>query len=301
MLLVLGKTIWITIKIIFLILYFGIKILSKIFYFILKKPYLRFPFLLSSLGYLFSVNFNTLATIYFIYLMHLSALKLNIYNKIYIDLKYLCDKLYNSYKVSHSLRSLKNDTIILNNIHLENNDDENCAIDELVITNSEIFAIKTLNLPYDNYINNISNKYNSDLIIDLSLLDTIFEECSNSYNILQEILSYDIPITNIIALPQENCVIKDNIDFDTPIITTKDLSYYIKSKINKNAKYSPLNIKENLLENKTWIFDTLISNLQAFYSHTKLLIAFLFIFLLSYYIYITFVSYVFFKFILANN
>ena len=156
---------------------------------------------------------------------------------------------------------------------------------------AEIFAIKTLNLPYDNYINNISNKYNSDLIIDLSLLDTIFEECSNSYNILQEILSYDIPITNIIALPQENCVIKDNIDFDTPIITTKDLSYYIKSKINKNAKYSPLNIKENLLENKTWIFDTLISNLQSFYSHTKLLIAFLFIFLLSYYIYITFVSY----------
>ena len=51
------------------------------------------------------------------------------------------------------------------------------------------------------------------------------------YNILQDILSCDIPITNIIAVPQENCVVKEDYSLGTPIVTAKDLPYYIKNKM----------------------------------------------------------------------
>ena len=120
MLLVLVNIIWILIKLIFYTLFSLIKAIFKIFVFIFKKPLLRFPFLLINIGYLLKINFNILATIYFIYLMHLSAIKFNIYNKIYADLNYIYNKIRNSYKVSNCLKSLKNDGIILNNIYLEN-------------------------------------------------------------------------------------------------------------------------------------------------------------------------------------
>ena len=305
MLLVLVNIIWILIKLIFYTLFSLIKAIFKIFVFIFKKPLLRFPFLLINIGYLLKINFNILATIYFIYLMHLSAIKFNIYNKIYADLNYIYNKIRNSYKVSNCLKSLKNDGIILNNIYLENNDDNSCSIDELVITNGGIFAIKTLNYPYNNYtefdnlvylsLNGV--KYKNDTIIDFSLINSISEECLKCYNILQDILSCDIPITNIIAIPQENCVVEENSSLETPIVTAKDLPYYIKNKINKTVNYSPLLIKESLLENKIWTFDIFISRLQSFLNHSKTTILFFIIFLGIYYIYITFISYIFFKLI----
>ena len=151
--------------------------------------------------------------------MHLSAIRFNIYNKVYADLNYLYNKMHNSYRVSSCLKSLKNDSIILNNIYLENTYDDSCSIDELVITNGGIFAIKTLNYPYDDYtefnipkvlsLNN--SKYKDDTIVDFSLINSISEECLKCYNILQDILSCDILITNIIAVPQENCVVKKTI------------------------------------------------------------------------------------------
>ena len=70
MLLVLVNIIWILIKLIFYTLFSLIKAIFKIFVFIFKKPLLRFPFLLINIGYLLKINFNILATIYFIYLMH---------------------------------------------------------------------------------------------------------------------------------------------------------------------------------------------------------------------------------------
>ena len=305
MLLVLVNIIWILIKLIFYTLFSLIKAIFKIFVFIFKKPLLRFPFLLINIGYLIKINFNILATIYFIYLMHLSAIKFNIYNKIYADLNYIYNKIRNSYKVSNCLKSLKNDGIILNNIYLENNDDDSCSIDELVITNGGVFAIKTLNYPYNNYtefdkpsilsLNGV--KYKNDTIIDFNLINSISEECLKCYNILQDILSYDIPITNIIAIPQENCVVEENSSLETPIVTAKDLPYYIKNKINKTVNYSPLLIKESLLENKIWTFDIVISRLQSFLNHSKTTILFFIIFLGIYYIYITFISYIFFKLI----
>ncbi len=305
MLLVLVNIIWILIKLIFYMLYFLIKATLKTFVFIFKKSFLRFTFLIISIGCLLHIKFNILATIYFIYLMHLFAIRFNIYNKIYTDLNYIYNKIRNSYKVSSCLKSLKNDGIILNNIYLESNNDDCCSIDELVITNGGIFSIKTLNYPYNDYnefnvtkilsLNNIKSK--DDKIIDISLINSISEECLKCYNILQDILSCEIPITNIIAIPQENCVVKEDYSLDTPIVTAKDLPYYIKNKINKDVNYSPLLIKENLLENKLWTFDIVISRLQSFLNHSKITILFFNIFLAIYYIYITFISYIFFKII----
>lgn len=303
MLLILVNIFWIIIKLIGYAIFFLIKAIFEVFVFIFKTPSLRFPFLLISIGYILKINFNILATIYFIYLMNACATKFNIYNKIYSDLNYLYNKIRNSYKVSKYLKCLKNDSIILNNIYLENNDEEFCSIDELVITNGGIFAIKTLNYPYNNYnelntsiteyLNNIKSK--KDIIVDFKFINSISEECLKCYNILQDILSCDIPITNIIAIPQENCVVEENASLKTPIITAEDLPYYIKNKINRNADYSPLVIKENLLENKPWIFDILASWLYSFLNHTKTTILFFIIFLMIYYIYITFITYIFFK------
>mgnify|MGYP001244355603 FL=1 len=237
--------------------------------------------------------------------MHLCAIKFNIYNKIYTDLNYIYNKMRNSYKVSSYLKCLKYDGIILNNIYLESNNDDSCSIDELVITNGGIFAIKTLNYAYDDYtefnipkvlsLNN--SKYKDDTVVDLSSINSISEECLKCYTILQDILSCDIPITNIIAIPQENCVVKEDYSLETPIVTAKDLPYYIKNKINKNVNYSPLLIKESLLENKLWTFDIVISRLQNFLNHSKIIILFFTIFLGIYYVYITFISYIFFKLI----
>ena len=159
-------------------LYFLIKAILKTFVFILKKPFLRFTFLIISIGCLLHINFNILATIYFIYLMHLFAIRFNIYNKIYTDLNYIYNKIRNFYKVSRCLKSLKNDGIILNNIYLESNNDDCCSIDELVITNGGVFAIKTLNYPYDDFLKTkYFNKYklnnesfNNDYVLDNNIL-----------------------------------------------------------------------------------------------------------------------------------
>lgn len=303
MLLVLVNLIWIIIKTLFYTLLFLIKALFKAFTFILKTPFLRFPFLLFTLGYLLHINFNILATIYFIYLTHLCALKFNIYKILYINLKYLSNRLLNNYKISHYLKSLKNDGIILSNIYLENGNDDSCLIDDLVITNGGIFSIKTLNYSYDEYANDdvyksnfISDSHlNNDNIIDSNLINKIANECYKCHNILCDILSSDIPITNIIALPEENSVIKEDSCITTPIIVAKDLPYYIRNKVNKNVNYSPSLITESLLSNKMWIFDIFISKFHKFLHHSKVIILFFSVFLIIYYFYITFVSYIFFK------
>ena len=89
MLLVLVKLIWIIIKTLFYTLLFAIKAFFKAFIFILKTPFLRFPFLLFTIGFFLHIKFNTLATIYFLYLVNICAIKFKIYEKIYIDLSYL--------------------------------------------------------------------------------------------------------------------------------------------------------------------------------------------------------------------
>lgn len=309
MLLVLVNIIWIIIKIAFYILFLGIRILLKTFIFILKTPFLRFLFLLFTLGYLFKINFNILSTIYFTYLTHLCALKFDIYKILYINLKYIYNKLRNNYKISHYLKVLKNDGIVLSNIYLENNNDDSCLIDDLVITNGGIFSIKTLNYSCDKYTNentytndfinnpNLNTDTITDTIIDSNLISKISQECYKCHSILCDILSSDIPITNIIALTEEDCVIREDNNITTPIILAKDLPYYIRNKINKNINYSPSLITESLLSNKVWIFDIFILKLYKFLNHSKIIILFLTTFLIIYYFYITFVSYIFFKLI----
>lgn len=305
MLLVLVNIIWIVIKTIFFIILHLIKAILKTFIFILKTPFLRFSFLIFILGYLFKINFSILSTIYFIYLTHLCALKLAIYKMLYINLKVLYTKLKNNYKISHYLKSLKNEGIVLSNIYLENNNDDSCLIDDLVITNGGIFFIKALNCSYDKYIpeNTSTNDFiknsnlNNDNIIDSSLIHKLSQECHKCHNILCDILSSDIPITNIIVLTEEDCVIREDNYVSTPVILAKDLPYYIRNKTNKNINYSPSLITENLLSNKVWIFDIFILKLYNFLNHSKLIILFFSTFLIIYYLYITFVSYIFFKLI----
>ncbi len=98
----LGDIILFTFRIIFTLLKFIIKAIVKTLTFILTKPFLRFPFLLFTIGFFLHIKFNTLATIYFLYLVNICAIKFKIYEKIYIDLSYLFDTIFNSYKVSHN-------------------------------------------------------------------------------------------------------------------------------------------------------------------------------------------------------
>lgn len=303
MLLILFDIILFIFRIIFNLLKFIIKITIGILAFILTKSFLRFPFLLFTIGFLLHINFNTLATIYFLYLAHLCALKFNIYNKIYIDLSYCFNKLHNCHKVYHCLKSLKNESIVLNNLHLEDNDEESCYIDDLVITNSCVFIIKTLNYPYDDFLktkyfnkDKLNNEsLNNDYVLDNNILNKLSNECIKCYNILSAILSFDIPITNVIALPQDKFVVAQTKDINTSIVNAKDLPYFIKNNISKNNKYSPLEIKELLLQNKSWSFDIVFNKLFNFINHSKLIILFTLTFIIFYYIYITFVTYIFFK------
>ena len=150
---------------------------------------------------------------------------------------------------------------------------------------------------YSNEIAFDNEDLNDDTILDNNVLNKIYDECTNCYNILQDILSSDIPITNIIALPQKSLVIKQNEVLDTPIVTAEDLPYFIKNKINKDSTYSPLKIKETVLQNKSWSFDILLDKLLSFLNHSKFIILFISLFIITYYIYITFVTYIFFKFV----
>lgn len=303
MLLVLGDIILFTFRIIFTLLKFIIKATVKILTFILTKPFLRFSFLLFTIGSFLHINFNALSTIYFLYLVHICAIKFKIYEKIYIDLSYLFGNIFNLYKVSHNLKSLKTDSIILNNIYLENIDEDSCSIDDLVITSGGVFAIKTLNYSYTDffkkkYSNEVifdNKNLNDDTILDNSVLNKIYDECTNCYNILQDILSSDIPITNIIALPQKSLVIKQGEVLNTPIVIAEDLPYFIKNKINKDSAYSPLKIKETVLQNKSWSFDIFCDKLLKLFNHSKFVALFISLFIITYYIYITLVTYIFFK------
>ena len=56
-----------------------------------------------------------------------------------------------------------------------------------------------------------------------------------------------------------------------------------------------LEIKELLLQNKSWSFDIVFNKLFNFINHSKLIILFTLTFIIFYYIYITFVTYIFFK------
>lgn len=298
MIIILFDIILFILKITFNTLKFIVKSTINIFHFILIKPFLRIPLLIFIIGFLLHINFITLATIYFLYLVHLCAIKLNIYTKSYLDLIYYFNKINNNFKVYHYLKNLKNENIVLNNVHLEDNNEESCLIDNLVITNSCIFIIKILNCPYSNsldtkYFN--KNKLNNDYVLDNTILKKLSNECIKCYNILSEILPFDIPIIDIIALPQDKFVVLQTKELHTPIINVKDLSYFIKNNANKNNKYSSLEIKELLLQNKSWSFDIIFNNIFNFINHNKLIILFTLTFVIFYYIYITLVTYVFFK------
>ncbi len=71
MLIILFDIILFIFRIIFNLLKFIIKITIGILAFILTKSFLRFPFLLFTIGFLLHINFNTLATIYFLYLVQI--------------------------------------------------------------------------------------------------------------------------------------------------------------------------------------------------------------------------------------
>ena len=164
------------------------------------------------------------------------------------------------------------------------------------------FIIKTLNYPYDDFLktkyfnkDKLNNEsFNNDYVLDNNILNKLSNECIKCYNILSEILSFDIPITNVIALPQDKFVVAQTKDINTSIVNAKIYLIFIKNNISKNNKYSPLEIKELLLQNKSWSFDIVFNKLFNFINHSKLIILFTLTFIIFYYIYITFVTYIFF-------
>ena len=86
-----------------------------------------------------------------------------------------------------------------------------------------------------------------------------------------------------------------NLTTNGTLFTPEIVQYFIKNNISKNNKYSPLEIKELLLQNKSWSFDIVFNKLFNFINHSKLIILFTLTFIIFYYIYITFVTYIFFK------
>ena len=67
---------------------------------------------------------------------------------------------------------------------------------------------------------------NNDYVLDNNILNKLSNECIKCYNILSEILSFDIPITNVIALPQDKFVVAQTKDINTSIVNAKDLPYF---------------------------------------------------------------------------
>lgn len=309
MMLVLVSLIFIIIKIILQIIYYTIKAIVKICYYLFKFIYaifnvkfLRIPLLILTIGYFLRLKFIFLSTIYFLYLMHLCAIKFNIYKEFYIDLKYIYNKFISYYKISNSLKVLKKDNIVLTNLFLESNKENSCLIDNLVITNDGLFLIKSPVLSYNDYLNNSLsfekvniNNYNEDKIIDNNLLVEAYKDCLKCYSVLREIFSEDISITNIIALPQNNLVVMNSCGINIPIVTLNELCYFIQKNLSTKPKYSPLILKETLLQNKMWYFDIFFSKLKSFFIHSKFIILFFLTFFIIYEFYITILKYFFFK------
>jgi hypothetical protein len=276
----------------FKIIFFILNTLRKFFIFILTNSLLRFLFILFTTGYFFHISFKILATYYFIYLTHKSALKFNIYQNISLNLKETFQHLLNKHKVSKALKALTNDYIILNNITVENFIDECCTIDHLVINTDKIFIIKTLT-HFNNCSLNFKNQWfkkTKDDIIDKQIIYSIIKEIDNCSNILRDILPYDITITKVITLTKDNTVIKYDEYLTTPIVTVKSLTKFIQNNINNKTNYTTASIKNLIIENKVWIIDKAFFKTINFLSTNKSVIGFFLIFLLLYYLYINLIS-----------
>ncbi|EKY25820.1 hypothetical protein HMPREF0216_02402 [Clostridium celatum DSM 1785] len=303
MVLVLVNSMFFIFRFIFNIIKFLIYICVKVLSLVLKVPLLRFALLLFVLGHFLDLKFEFLSKIYIIYIIHLGALYFNIYKRLFIYLNYTYNKLYNFFKVSFSLRPLKNESIILNNLCIENDDSNNCTIDDLVITDGGIFIIKTLNYSYNEFLlksttnNKSKSKLNNDSLIDLEIIYKICDECNNCYTLLKEIISSEIPITQVIVLPNEDSVVPLDDNIKIPIILAKDLPFFIKKNLDTSKNCSPLSLKNTLLDNKVWFFDILLLKLKYFISNNKGLLLFFLISLIFYSVSTTSVSYISFRFL----
>lgn len=288
MLLVLLEALFFLITFAVKVVFFILNIIRKLFVFILTNSILRFPFILFTLGYFIHINFKILATLYFIYLTHKSALKFNIYKKLSFNLKLAFQDFLVSHKVSKTLKKLTSDHIILNNITVENSNDTYCTIDHLVISKNGVFIIKPLN-----YFNNISlnfkNLYfknNKDYVVDCETTYSIINQINNCSSILRDILPYDIPIINVITLPKDNAVVKYDKNYTTPIVTINNLTKFIQNNTNTKNIYTTDSIKNFITENKTWLIDKALFKASYFISNNKWVLGFFLIYFLLFYLYI---------------
>lgn len=273
-------------------IFFILNIIRKVFIFILTNSLLRFLFILLIIGYFFNINFKFLATYFFIYLTHKSALKFNIYQRIYFNLKAFFQHLSSKHIVSKALKTLTTDHIILNNITVENYIDEHFTIDHLVICKGKIFIIKTFTYCDNNPLNlkNLLFNKTKDFVVDAKIIYSIINEINNCNNILRDILPFDIPITNVITLAKNNIVIKYDKNLNTPIVTIKSLVKFIQNNTNINNNYTSTSIKNFITENKTWVIDKVLFKTLYFLSNNKGVIVFFIIYGLLYYLYINLIS-----------
>lgn len=292
MILTLLNTLFFLTTLAFKIIFFVLNILKKFFIFILSNSLLRFLFILFTTGYFFHISFKILATYYFIYLTHKSALKFNIYQSISLNLKETFYHLLSKYKVSKTLKALTTEYTVLNNITVENFIDECCTIDHLVIYKGKIFIIKTLT-HFDNWFLNFKNlwlKTTRDDVADKEYIYSIIKEIDNCSTILKNILPYDITVTNVITLTNDNTVIKYDENLTTPIVTVKSLTKFIQNNTNNKTNYTTASIKNLIVENKIWIIDKALIKTSYFVFNNKKVIEFFIIYLLLYYLYINLIS-----------
>ena len=251
------------------IIYHTLILLYKILRFILYKSFLRTPFLLIIFGWLFKISYIYISTIYFLYLMNRLALKLNIYTIAKQNIRIFYTKLLYEIKINKSLKDINPEFILLKNLLIEENNN-NYNVNHLLITKGGVFNIKM-----------IENQ--KAFTIDNPPIEYI------SYNsTLRDILPLEIPLLNILLLPESKEEISYYYNSSPPMIPLNYLNDFVSKKFRKRICYEPEEIRDIILESSLLNIDKYLFNIHNFLLKNKKIILFLSITALMYYFYINF-------------
>ena len=263
-------------------------ILIKIVYYISKfflnsviyvfhSKTLRVPFLLLLLRIFFKISISYISTLYFLFLVHTFAIKLKIYlvlkNNFLIFYKNLLSKL--AYK--RKFKNINSEYILLNNLYWDINFNNSFSRNTILITKCGVFNLKVLSTTDIDYI--------SDKNSALEHKNYIF---NNTY--LREVLPLEVPISNLLILPEavdSNSFYYHN---STPLIPINYLNDYVENKFKKPMEYTPQYIKDILLDSSALIIDRILIFLDKFLTLNRPIIIFSLLSLLIYYIYINLIT-----------
>ena len=238
--------------------------------YIIKNQYLKFPFLLFIINIFYNADITLLYILYFFYLLHKSAIKRDIYKKIYdlISIPFIKLKsLFNSYKLN---REIKIKSYILNNLFLDF-DEHIFLIPQLILTSKGLYNINVIE----------SKTFHKLTSRELTLLEKLF----NSYE-------SPIPITNLITYKDQEFTDSDFSNYKTVFISEKSIGNFINFD-NKNINLDINEINSFLSENKAWLPEIIFLKICYFFKENIYLFFFFILFPISYYIYIIFLINIF--------